>query len=1618
MTAAMKRLKGFSMNFSRRSGKLRKIGSLILIIFFILSYGKALSQEKKPMGKKELREKVIIGAARNAWKMGDYQLAGERYKRAIVQYPHIWEIRREYAWVLRDAGKLMDSIEILEETSRDFPDREEIQLALVDAYIEIKDFQSAAKLMEVIIKKNPDDKNRLLRLAELHEWSGNYAKAIDLYRRIGLLAVPEEKRDINTRLARLSRLAGDYEGAKLLYRELIRAELRDIDLVKEFVSLLEEMGETEELIDISLKALKLHPDDRNLLISIAMAYSTRKDFSAAQPYLEKAYHLYPTDIEIVKRLGYVFLWQKKFQKASELLYRVLKETPNDDTLREDLANSLLWGGMPREALTHYRFLIERRPEKQIERMMLEALKGSGLINDYLSFSDKYLKKYPAEDKVRRERAGYLASRGRLVEAIREYETLGKSYPSDEALRSELANLYLSAKRYEDAVVILQDLLKAHPQDEPLRLSLARALWWSGNEDFAITHYKIILKNRPDDKLRREFADVLLSAHKYREAEEVLGVLITSYPDDIELLKKRLRALEAMNRWKEVESELKALIKKAPEWHDGRYNLARLYQWWGRGWEALPIMKELTAQFPGNKTYNLALGRLYQEMGYCKEAIPIFERHMGEGIDWKSRGSYIHSLVSCAQFPRADDQLDRLMREAPEAPYALIIKGQVLFRLGDYAGAKASFQKIVNGKESANIPFDARVFVTGNDDPRLDALLGLVDIDTIFGNYSGSLSILEKLSELKDEGNWPVLSRYVMALGHVDRLPEAYEMLDGLKKEKGERIDFLLVQGELHNLARNYYAAEASFRRVLSLEKRNIRAQMGLITSLEAQKRFKESHEALESLLEQVPGEIMIRTYYAELLIKNRQWEKARAEIDTIRSLSPHLLGPYLDWFFRASRDRQDARDLPEQLRSLLSRHSVPDDAKNRGVLSSLLFIQNRLLHHEKYYELYLLSKPFLPILSHDMRFMKNYQIAFLNSAKAKEALHDLSALRSQKRDIWLDLLLVRAYIAMESSKEALSLMELSKVSSKGVDPEGRFFLAELFLLLKRGDEALQVYEGLQNGEEKLVSVVSGLIYANYLLDQEEKAEALLHDFFHREQNFFVRLDLFRNLSHMGLGRDDGFYRDFVVRGMEKLLKERDEKDALFFLAYSLSIHGHLREGLDWFSAMLRGKATPLPVLWMARVLSWNKDYKGSIEAYNRYLAYNPGDFLARRERARVMVEKARVMGWMIDYQGSLHAYHDIVDDGGPWKEVEMEAKAKEFLFKGWILDALPKYRLLIEEEPANSEALFELGQIYSKKGFHDLAIESYRGLLTAFPAHPEGLIALERQKLYKKPFPVLEYQLVDQDGFDDKRSIAYDQLEAISFFSLSDNLKLSARYQKTFFRFDTFKDFSGDQPRIDIEYLPNIRLSLKGFFSYPVYQRINEENANFGFGASYAFDHGLEASAGYHREDLWENVNTLLSNVYFDRFFIGGRYLNDRFHLDGLASFSYYSDDNVRPFFKLRGSYDLMRFPTILKAIIDYEFFDFRKETFYFSPDNYSLVAPYFQWRHYLNKDFFHEADEIYYDLLGGFRMDSMGNFYTDFRAEARYEWRQRIEVGLRAQFIDSDVYREQRVVFSVAFRF
>lgn len=126
--------------------------------------------------------------------------------------------------------------------------------------------------------------------------------------------------------------------------------------------ILGEVGKVDEAEEVFQKAVEKNPQDSDFLNSLAQIKNMKGDYAGAEELSLKSMELSAIiNPWALGNLANSYLNQKKYDEAMKIYLEILKDDPENPSLRNNVGVIYLWKNKPHEALVHFRAALTYDP---------------------------------------------------------------------------------------------------------------------------------------------------------------------------------------------------------------------------------------------------------------------------------------------------------------------------------------------------------------------------------------------------------------------------------------------------------------------------------------------------------------------------------------------------------------------------------------------------------------------------------------------------------------------------------------------------------------------------------------------------------------------------------------------------------------------------------------------------------------------------------------------------------------------------------------------------------------------------------------------------------------------------------------------------------------------------------------------------------------------------------------------------------------------------------------------------------------------------------------------------------------------------------------------------------
>jgi tetratricopeptide (TPR) repeat protein len=199
-----------------------------------------------------------------------------------------------------------------------------------------------------------------------------------------------------------------------------------------------EEGRVTEALEYYQRALKIYPQDPDIITNVGSALARTGQLPEAMQKYQEALRLQPNHMRAHMNLGNVLLQTGRTHDAIAEYQKALALDPDNAPARYNLGNAFFQAGRFSEAVDQYGMALAARPNEIVIWInMGAALQQMGLLSDAMDHYQKALQLDPQSAEAHAGFGSVLEQLGRIPEAMAQYQTVLQLNPGQNDVRNHL-----------------------------------------------------------------------------------------------------------------------------------------------------------------------------------------------------------------------------------------------------------------------------------------------------------------------------------------------------------------------------------------------------------------------------------------------------------------------------------------------------------------------------------------------------------------------------------------------------------------------------------------------------------------------------------------------------------------------------------------------------------------------------------------------------------------------------------------------------------------------------------------------------------------------------------------------------------------------------------------------------------------------------------------------------------------------------------------------------------------------------------------------------------------------------------------------------------------------------
>jgi tetratricopeptide (TPR) repeat protein len=641
---------------------------------------------------------LLLGAARNAVRLRNWDAALARFEEFFRRFGRDdMAIRKEFAGILMQAGRLRQAANEYQELLNRLPDNSEIRVGLADLAVQLKDYRQAVGLLAPVLQREPRNYELATRLARAYIFEDNFPRALQVYDQSLAGLRPSDDRVPIT-----------------------------------FPALLVDLEQPRDAVAFLQPLLAVQPGNPELLATLVRSWARLGDHPRALEAIGKLAAVGPGALKVRLDLGNTLYAAEDFEVAAAVFGEVLQTDPGNNEALVGLARVHIQQYQPGQA----RALLEGfNPGPTVKRRYLQArAEYHQLVGEFADAKQLY-QRFLHEDENDHE--SRLSLGALYQDPLREDERAKAEYgkiPATAALYRPacvgIAEVLTNQRLFSEAVGVCKALAAEYPWDGNDVAQWARSLGKAGHYADAVALCRCFLEANPRNvpavrTVRLALGTVLLDAHRRQEAvcefEQVLTMPGGHTPQTLYGL---ARAAEGEGNAEKARQLLAGGTDPLHE--DARYwiLLADLYSGDNNDQGALEMAQVVLRSCPDNLAALIrvvsAQSRLARFSGQCTETAQTAKTILAVSPNnVRARVELARALAAAQHFGESIQAYEGLIAIDPTARLPRRERARMLQSNHQFAAAQGAYYELLTPPAAER--FQAALQELAQRDPRVHSI---------------------------------------------------------------------------------------------------------------------------------------------------------------------------------------------------------------------------------------------------------------------------------------------------------------------------------------------------------------------------------------------------------------------------------------------------------------------------------------------------------------------------------------------------------------------------------------------------------------------------------------------------------------------------------------------------------------------------------------------------------------------------------------------------------------------------------------------------------------------------------------------------------------------------------
>ncbi len=559
----------------------------------------------------------------------NFKGAEDIYTEMMAKYPKNSEIIKGFAICCEKQKNYKEALALYHRLKKINPDNINIDEKIIELYFASNDIKNAEKAIEKLLQQYPGDPNILHMLAQTYETTSRPKKAAEIYEK--LITTDPDNLLLQKKLADCYSWAQNYEKAIIYLNKLIAIYPEDIKYKEDIFYALINTNQPDKAEIIGEQLIKSNPNNDKYKLDLAYIYIQKKNFDLAYSMLKDITTKNPKNIDALESFAWCCESTGKKQEALVIYEKLISIAEPKEEWIVQLITLYMDAGNTQKAMQFFDKFLTKFPRNQrIRQLLADALIDKKQYDQALKLLNELLTSVPnaEKDKILFKICSVLIARNEFIKAEKIFLELYKNNPNDPEVIKSLAEIYWVLNNFKESIRFYNYYVKIKPQDYNAHYALSSLYEMTGDKPASLRHAGIAIDNLgkipQTESLAKIYARIYQKLSKLSQSMAYYNNALKNDPDDIDLFRDYIGFLASCGYYNTIIDKIESAPQNFKEDQQLQRYLAQSYTESGDYDKAVMIYSQLLDKNPTDADLKSDLAFVFQKKGRWDKSLLLYE----------------------------------------------------------------------------------------------------------------------------------------------------------------------------------------------------------------------------------------------------------------------------------------------------------------------------------------------------------------------------------------------------------------------------------------------------------------------------------------------------------------------------------------------------------------------------------------------------------------------------------------------------------------------------------------------------------------------------------------------------------------------------------------------------------------------------------------------------------------------------------------------------------------------------------------------------------------------------------------------------------------------------------